>query len=599
MEQQFTTRPELRGSFGAVASTHWIGTAVGMGILERGGNAFDAAVATGFTLQIVEPHLNGPGGDVPIILHAADADRPQVICGQGTAPAKADIATYKSLGCDLIPGTGFLAAVVPGAFDAWMLLLRDYGTMTLREVLQPAVSYANNGFPLMMRVAGAIHAVADFMKEEWPTSAEVWLPGGKAPMPNEMFKTPAIGAMYERILSEAEAVGGDREAQIEAARAAFYQGFVAEAIDTFCAATEAMDATGNRNKGLLTGDDMAQWQATLEDTASVDYHDVEVHKTGPWGQGPVMLQCLSVLKGVDLSSLDPAGDQFIHLVAETMKLAFADRDAHYGDPDFIDVPLESLLSDDYGAERLTQISDKANADLRPGPVHMDVETRTKALLELANCQPPKIDIGAGEPTFLNLSPPEGDTVHLDVTDQWGNMVTATPSAGWLQSSPAIPGLGFNLSTRSQMFWLDERLPSSLEPGKRPRTTLTPTLVTRDGKPYMAFGSPGGDQQDQWSLIFFLRQLHHKLNLQAAIDAPLFNTRHMVSSFYPRPFEPLALAIEGRVPVEVRDALAARGHALDVTDDWALGRLCAVSRGARGTIRAAATPRLMQAYAAGR
>ena len=596
MSQLFTTRPEIRGTFGAVASTHWIGTAVGMGILERGGNAFDAAAATAFTLQIVEPHLNGPGGDAPIIAHEHGADRPVVICGQGVAPQSATIAAYKARGVKLVPGTGLLAAVVPGAFDAWMLLLRDFGTMKLRDVLEPAIGYAINGFPLVFRAAASIHAIADHFAAHWPSSAEVWLPGGAAPLPNQLISTPSIGRAYERLLSEAESAGSDRIAQIEQARKCFYEGFVAEAIDRFCR-REFLDGTGRMNSGFLTGADMAKWRATTEAPTSFDYHGVTVHKTGPWGQGPVMLQALALLAGYDLGAMDPNGAEFVHTVTEAMKLAFADRDIFYSDPNFADVPLSTLLSAAYNDERRRLITDRASDALRPGALDQSQE-RLEALLALAGSEG-LTELGGGEPTFADIPEVEGDTVHLDVVDRWGNMISATPSGGWLQSSPAIPELGFNLTTRGQMFWLDERLPSSLAPGKRPRTTLTPSLVTRDGAPWMALGSPGGDQQDQWSLVLFLRLMHHGRNLQAAIDQPMFNTRHLVLSFHPRQFEPSSVLIERRVGKAVLDDLTARGHKLVVQDDWALGRLCAVSRGRDGAVRAAATPRFMQAYAAGR
>ena len=596
MKSIFTTRPEIRGTFGAVASTHWIGTAVGMAMLERGGNAFDAAVATGFTLQIIEPHLNGPGGDVPIIAHRKGEAAPVVICGQGVAPAAATIAAYHARGVKLVPGTGLLAAVVPGAFDAWMLLLRDYGTMSLRDVIEPAIGYAISGFPLVFRAAAAIHAIADYFKEHWPSSSDVWLPGGKAPLPNQLIATPAIGKAYQRLLAQAESAGGDRIRQIEAARKCFYEGFIAEAIDRFCR-QEFADSTGRRNSGFLTGADMARWRASYDATTSFDYHGLSVHKTGPWGQGPVVLQALALLSGFEISAMDPNGAEFVHTVTEAMKLAFADRDVFYGDPDFADIPMSTLLSPVYNDERRKLIADRASDRLRPGSLD-NADERLAILMSLAGSDMPS-ELGGGEPTFADVPEIEGDTVHLDVVDRWGNMISATPSGGWLQSSPAIPELGFNLTTRGQMFWLDERLPSSLAPGKRPRTTLTPTIVTRDGVPLLAFGSPGGDQQDQWNLILFLRHIHHTGNLQATIDAPMFNSRHLIWSFHPRQFEPLSLLVESRFDRSTLDDLTGRGHALVPQDDWALGRLCAVSRGRNGVVRAAATPRFMQAYAAGR
>ena len=596
MNQTFTTRPELRGTFGAVTSTHWIGSAVGMGLLERGGNAFDAAVATGFTLQIVEPHLNGPGGEVPIILQAAGSDAPVVICGQGTAPKAATISAYRDCGLTMVPGTGLLAAVVPGAFDAWMLMLRDYGSMRLRDVLEPAISYAINGFPIVYRAARAIHAIADHFKAEWPSSAAVWLPGGHAPNSNQLVTTPAIGHTFQRILDQAESFGSDRVSQIEEARKCFYEGFVAEAVDRFCR-KEFADGSGSRNSGLLTGDDMASWNATYETTVSREYHGYQVHKTGPWGQGPVLLQALALLDGIDLASMDPHGGDFVHTIIETIKLAWIDRDVFYGDPEFVDIPLETLLSEAHNESRRKLITETASNEFRPSLID-EVRYRLETLTRLSDNNI-AAGIGGGEPTFADIPEVEGDTVHLDVVDRSGNMVTATPSGGWLQSSPVIAELGFNLSTRAQMFWLDENLPSSLAPGRRPRTTLTPTLVTREGAPYIALGSPGGDQQDQWSLILLLRLIHHTKNLQAAIDAPMFHSKHVIASFNPRQYEQAVMLLEGRFDKSVQKELCKRGHQLRVEGDWSLGRLCAISRGQNGVIRAGATPRFMQGYAIGR
>jgi gamma-glutamyltranspeptidase/glutathione hydrolase len=598
MVQSFTTRPEIRGTFGAVASTHWIASAVGFGVLERGGNAFDAAVATGFTLQIVEPHLNGPGGDVPIILMPAGADRPQVICGQGVAPAAATIDRVRGAGVERMPGTGLLPAVVPGAFDAWMLLLRDHGTMTLREVLEPAICYAHDGFPLVYRAAESIHSIAGFFRSHWAHSAEVWLPGGKAPMPGQIIRTPQIAATYTRLLAEAEAAGGGREAQIEAARRAFYAGFVAEAVDRFYRHEIATDA-GTRHAGLLSGQDMADWRASYEEPVSIDYAGVTVHKTGPWGQGPALLQAMRILDGAGIGEMDPYGDRFVHTAVEALKLALADRDTWYGDPNHVEVPLDRLLSPGYGAKRAALIGNAASHDLRPGAATYEFAARRAALIELAAAPEDSGGPGAGEPTFVDLPEIEGDTVHLDVVDRWGNIVAATPSGGWLQSSPAVPGLGFNITTRGQMFWLDDRLPSHLAPGRRPRTTLTPTMLTRDGMAVAGLGSPGGDQQDQWTLGFLLRHLHHGLNLQAAMDAPLFHTAHYINSFAPRVFTPGVLMVEERFPSDVIAALRDRGHLVQVQPSWSLGRLCAAGFTRDGGIRAAANPRFMQAYAVGR
>lgn len=592
----FTTRPELCGTFGAVTSTHWLGTAVGMSVLERGGNAFDAAVACGFTLQIVEPHLNGPGGEVPIILKSANEDAPVVICGQGVSPALATTSAFRALGLDMVPGTGLLPAVVPGAFDAWMLLLRDYGTWSVEDVLSFAVGYAEHGFPLLPRAVGSIIPVAELFREDWTTSAEVWLPGNAVPKPGAMMTLPGIAATYRRIIAEAKAAGGDRVAQIEAARRAFYRGFVAEAIDRFYREAELVDSTGRANRGLLRDDDMARWSATKEKTLSRDFRGLTVHKTGPWGQGPVFLQQLALLSQFDLGALDPLGADFVHTVVECAKLCFADREAFYGDPLASDIPMDVLLSDDYARRRAALVGSDASLELVASHLPGAAE-RLAAIAARAGSEVPQ-GPGGGEVTFAAVPEIEGDTVHVDVVDRFGNMVSATPSGGWLQSSPVVPGLGFPLSTRAQMFWLDEGLPSTLKPGVRPRTTLTPTLVTREGEPWMAFGTPGGDQQDQWPVTVFLRHVLQRWGLQRAIDAPMFHSKHWPGSFYPREYELGRLFVEDRFDPAVVAELTRRGHRVSVQDSWSLGRVCAVQRRS-GLLYAAATPRHMQSYAIAR
>jgi len=562
---EFTTRPELRGTFGMVASTHWLASAAGMAVLERGGNAFDAAAAAGFALQVVEPHLNGPGGDMPAILYAAESDEVVVVCGQGTAPQAATIDAFRARGVDLIPGTGLLPAVVPGAFDGWLLMLERFGTWRLADVLEFAIGFAEKGFPVIPSITRIIESVEAVFRNEWPSSAEVFLP---APQPGTLFRSPGVAATYKRIVEEAG--GGTREQQIARARDAWYSGFVAQAVDEFA----------REHDGFLSAQDMAEWGATLEQPVSLDYRGHTVFKTGPWGQGPVFLQQLALLEGFDLAELAPA--DFVHAVVECAKLAFADREAWYGDPDFVDVPLDRLLSKEYADERRALLGDTASAELRPG----GDDPRLSSPVTGA------VAAGAGEPTRA------GDTCHVDVADRWGNLVSATPSGGWLWSSPVVPKLGFPLGTRAQMFWLDEGLPNSLEPGKRPRTTLSPSLAFRAGDPYLAFGTPGGDQQDQWALNFFLRHVDGGMNLQEAIDAPSFDTNHFPSSFYPRDSKPRQIEVEARFGDEVVRELRERGHDVEVTGDWSLGRVSAVAR-EDGLLKGAANPRGMQGYAVGR
>jgi gamma-glutamyltranspeptidase/glutathione hydrolase len=555
---RFTTRPELRGSFGMVASTHWLGSAAGMAVLERGGNAFDAAVATGFTLQVVEPHLNGPGGEVPAVFFSVERGEPLALCGQGVAPAEATIDRFRTLGHDLIPGTGVLAACVPGAFGGWLALLRDFGTWRLEDVLAFAIDYAENGFPVVPGMRMTIEREAELIAT-WPGSRELYLP---PPPVGAQFRNPRLAATYRRIVDEAH--GGSRDEEIERARAVFYEGFVAAEINRFSSAKD----------GLLNGDDLAAWRATFEPVVSFDYRGITVCKTRPWAAGPVALQQLALLEGFELGDLSEA--EFVHVVIECAKLAFADRDALYGDAD---VPLDTLLSPEYNDRRRALVGDEASAAYEPGIGRLPgiVEARQMA--------------GAGEPT-------RGDTVHLDVVDRWGNMLSATPSGGWLHSSPVIPALGWPLGTRAQMFWLEEGLPSSLRPGARPRTTLCPGLALRDGKPWLAWGTPGGDQQEQWAFHVFVRHVDRGLNLQEAIDAPEFHTDHLISSFYPRGFVPRSLALEGRFGEDVAHELRGRGHDVTVWPDWSLGRVTAVQK-ENGQLRAAANPRGMQGYAVGR
>ncbi|MBL6598100.1 MAG: gamma-glutamyltransferase family protein [Alphaproteobacteria bacterium] len=593
----FTTRPELLGTFGVVTTTHWLGTATGMAILEKGGNAFDAAVATGFALQVVEPHLNGPGGDMPAIFHVAGEDSPRVLCGQGPIPAAATMGKFGELGLDLIPGSGLLCAVVPGAFDAWLKLLRDHGTMSLAEVMGPAIAFARDGYPVVPRITATIDTVRELFANEWKTSAALYLPGGKPPAPGTIFSNPVMAETYARVIAEAEAGGGSREARIDRARRIWSQGWIAERIDNFMRTEEVMDVTGRRHSGLLTGEDMAAWSASYDAPATYDYGRFTVCKPGPWSQGPALLQQLAILDGMGLSEMDPAGPDFVHTVVEAAKLAFADREAYYGDPDFVDVPMETLLSREYNAARRAMITSEASPDLRPGAidgyrVEIGMATQDRSGVEAA------ASMGVGEPTVAKTGVSTGDTVHLDIIDRHGNMISCTPSGGWLQSSPIIPELGFCLGNRGQMFWLDEKTPSALVPNKRPRTTLSPSLALRDGEPYMVFGTPGGDQQDQWSALMFLHHAEHGMNLQESIDCPAFHTEHFPSSFWPRGRTPKKVVVEGRFPETTVAELRRRGHEVEVGDNWSEGRLTGAARDGR-LLKAGANPRGMQGYAAGR
>lgn len=593
MLSDFTARPELQGTFGMVASTHWLASAAGMAVLEKGGNAFDAAVCAGFVLQVVEPHLNGPGGDLPIVLYSAERDSVHVVCGQGGAPAAATVERFHDLGLDMVPGTGLLAPCVPGAFGGWLLMLEEFGTMRLRDVLQPAIDYAAGGFPLVPRISQTIATVEQLFREDWPESAAIWLRDG-VPAPGSKFRNPELAETYARVLREAEATGGGREAEIEAARRAWYEGFVAEAIERFVSATPRMDVTGEAHRGLLTGHDMATWRASLDEPVHRDYGRYRVFKPAAWSQGPVFLQQLALLEGFDLRASGVGSAEFVHSVVEAAKLAFADREAYYGDAE--DVPLGDLLDSGYASARRRLVAGQASHELRPGRAGV----RDPFIPWTFGGSASAPAAGIGDPTVSATGETRGDTCHVDVADRWGNLVSCTPSGGWLQSSPAVPGLGWCLGTRAQIFNLSPGHPNALAPGKRPRTTLSPSLAYRDGEAWLAFGTPGADQQDQWSLNWFVMLVNSEMNLQEAIEMPMWHTDSFPRSFYPHQASPGSLIVEGRMPEGVLTDLRRRGHEVTVSGPWSLGRISAVARDReRRLLLGAANPRGMQGYAAGR
>lgn len=608
---EFTTRPTLKGTFGMVSSTHWLASQSAMAVLEDGGNAYDAAVAGAFVLHVVEPHLNGPAGEVPILLAPAGGEV-RVLCGQGVAPAGATVAHYKGLGLDLVPGTGPLAAAVPGAFDAWMLLLRDHGTKSLADVLKYAVGYAEDGHAPVENVGATVESVRELFETEWTSSAEVYLPDGQAPRPGALFRNPALATTWKRLIGEV-AGAGDRTAQIEAAREVWRSGFIAEAL-VRQARRPTMDTSGSRHAGTLTAADLAGWSATYEAPATYDWNGWTLCKAGPWSQGPVLLQQLALLP----PELPRYGSgEYVHLLVEGCKLAMADREAWYGDA--AEVPLGELLSAEYNTGRRALVGDEASYELRPGSPGGRAPRLSAHARVVVTDEPEFSPMGVGEPTVAKhpASPvpgePEtgpdgstrGDTCHLDVVDRWGNMVAATPSGGWLQSNPVVPELGFPLGTRLQMTWLEEGLPNSLTPGRRPRTTLTPSIALRAGVPVLAFGTPGGDQQDQWQLHFFLAvalrsPVRGGLDLQGAIDAPNWHNDSFPGSFYPRGTRPGSVTVEARMDPGVVEELRRRGHDVTVGEPWSEGRLCAVARDPQtGVLSAGANPRGMQGYAVGR
>ena len=597
----FQTRPIIMGRRGVVTAGHYLAASAGLRIMTAGGNAIDAAASMGICLTLLEPQSCGIGGEVPTLIYSARERRTFAISGMGWSPKAFTVDWCRDHGIDLIPGDGYLPACVPAVVDTWAVALGRFGTMSFAEILQPAIELAENGFPVYVGLRNSLRANRVKYLEQYPTTGAIYLPQGNVPRVGAALYNPDFGAML-RIMCRAEegAKGRGREAGIEAARDAFYRGEIAERIARFIADHPVADATGAEHAALLTYEDLAEWRARVEDPVTLNYRGLDVYKCSSWTQGPVFLQQLAILQNLDLKAMGHNSADYLHTWVETAKLAFADREAYYGDPDFDAVPFDVLLSARYGAARAGQIGATASMELQPGDVGRGLPEYTARSVHDDN----RLALGAAPSPGGGLTHPEdarhlGDTTHLDAIDAEGNMVAATPSGGWIGSSPVIAGLGFPLGTRGQMFYLNTRRPNALQPRKRPRATLTPTIVTRNGAPFLAFGTPGGDGQDQWTLQFFLNYVEFGLDLQQALDAPTVHTTHFPSSFYPRDAYPGRVEAESRLPEETLAELRRRGHDLRLSDGWSHGKPLAIHCHLdRGLILGAATARNNIAYAMG-
>ena len=597
---QFSTRPVIMGTKGVVTSGHYLATAAGFRIMEAGGNAIDAAAAMCFCVNLLEPQSNGIGGEVPTLIYSAEDRQVYAISGMGWSPKDFTLDWCRENGIDLIPGDGFLPACVPAVVDTWAVALARFGTMTFSEVLAPAIELAENGFAVYPGLRDHIESHSELYVERYPTTAKIYCPDGRVPEVGELVRNMDF-ARTLRMMCEAEesTSGSGRAAGIEAARDAFYRGPIAEAIEAYIRENPVEDASGKAHAGLLSCEDMAEWRATVEpDPPSYDYHGLKVYKCPTWTQGPVFLQQLALLRDYDLTAMGHNSAEYLHTVTESAKLAFADREAYYGDPNFDQVPLDGLLSDSYNAGRRALIGAEASMELRPGSVDglgpviapMDVGADNRQALGVE--ARPVQDIGLSHSHV-------GDTTHLDAVDRHGNMVAATPSGGWIRSSPVIEGLGFCLGTRAQMFYLNPDRPNALAPRKRPRATLTPSLATRDGEPEMVFGTPGGDSQDQWTLQFFLNYVQFGMDLQQALDEPSVHSIHFPSSFYPRAAYPGKLMVESRVSGETIAELERRGHKVELSGGWSHGKTMAIRIDRdRGVIHGAASAKGGIGYALG-
>ena len=576
----FATRPVVQGTFGMVAAGHYLAAALGLRQLEAGGNAVDAGVASGFALALLKPQSVGIGGEAPILIHHAASGRTVAINGQGWAPQAATIDWFRSRGIRLIPSDGFLPATVPAQFASWCTALLEFGTASLADVLGPVVEMAEGGFPMYTALRNGIAKVADRYRSEWPTSAAIYLTESGVVEDGALIRNPDWARTLKGAV-DASLGHRDRANGIRAALDYWYAGPVATQAVAFSANNAFLDGSGEAHRGLLSLEDWAtfgQRGTRIEEPARATYRGIDVLKCGPWSQGPVLLQQLKLLEGWDLAALGHNTADYLHVYLECAKLAFADRERYYGDPAFVDVPLGLLLSDEYTAERRELVDRQhASLELRPGYVVSAAGAR-----------------GDKWPVVT------GDTTHVDAVDRWGNLFSATPSGGWIGSSPVVEGLGFPLGTRGQMFYLDEQHANALQPGKRPRTTLTPSLAMRDGQPWLAFGTPGGDQQDQWSLQFFLNVVDFGMDLQEALDAPTVQSTHFPGSFYPHEASPGGCRVESRISEAVRDELSARGHRVAVDGPWSHGQVTACAYDpSSGVLSAAASPRGRVAYVMGR
>jgi gamma-glutamyltranspeptidase / glutathione hydrolase len=557
-----TIYPLIMGREAMVCTEHYLSASAGARIFALGGNAIDAAVAATLVEGVVNPHMHTIGGEAPMLIYSANAARVVAVNGNMAAPAKATIEYYRQRKMNLVPGEGLLAAGVPAAFDALAAALESFGTLTLANVVEPALKLCEDGMPMHAGLSGHGDTPADLsgligrasirsneqkFRERWPTTAQIYLPNGELPRPGDIIRNPALAKFFHRVLeAEAGARSRGREAAIRAARDRFYRGDIAREIV----------AWSQTNGGLLEESDLAQFTTRFEEAVAIDYHGLTVHKCQPWSQGPVFLQQLRILEALDLPRMGHNSAEYIHHLVETAKLAFADREAYYADPEFEPVPIEALLSRKYADLRRALIDpEAASKEQRPGePIAMRAVAAG----------------GAREPRSWGSG-----TIHVTTADGRGNMVACTASGGWIPSSPVIDTLGFPLGTRMQTFYLDDRHPNALKPGKRPRTTLTPSLATRNGQPFMSFGTPGGDQQDQWTLQFFINVVDFGMDLQQAIEAPRFSTAHFPSSFYPHNSMPRVVRLEERIDRNVIDQLAERGHQVVVRPPWCEGHVLGI------------------------
>lgn len=559
--------PRFFGTNGAVTSEHYLAASAGADVLKSGGNAVDAAVAAVLVEGVVNPHQHTIGGECPMLVQMAHHSEPVVINGNTMAPAKATVENYLNRGYSDVPDTGILAAGVPAALGACTTALEKFGTMSFTDVCDRACETAK-GFPahrgLLFMPDFGVHDIQDMIRKDWTNTAAVYLPDDSLPKPGQLLVNAALADVFQTLMKAEQTAGGSREQGIAAVRKEFYSGDIASEVARH---SEERD-------GFLSRDDMQAFEARIESPVSVVFNHIRAYKCGPWNQGPALLQALSILKNFPIGDMGHNSAEYLHTVIEAVKLAFADREQWYGDPEFVPVPIEELLSDEYGAIRSKLIDpSRASDEIIPGdPTRQMVAVPVKERMGGKSW-------GHG-------------TVHVDAIDRDGNMVAATPSGGWLKSSELVESLGVPLGNRLMTFYLTPgHHPGVIAPFKRPRTTISPTLVHRDGQPWMVYGSMGGDQQDQWMLQFLLNRVAFDMTIAQAIEAPKFSSHHFPGYFAPHEFHSKLVAIEEGVGEDVLSGLRSRGHLVEPRPDWTEGYLLAIERDSEtGLLEAGCDPR---------
>lgn len=572
-------RPSITGNRYVVATGHYLASMAAVRILEMGGNAIDAGVAAGLCINVLQPDMTNLGGVAPIILYSARDQAPFTISGLGTWPAAVSVDDFARRYGDRIP-PGVAPCVVPAAVDSWLTALQRFGTLTLAEVAAPAIELAEEGFAAYNFFCGNIAADAARLAQ-WPSNAAIYLPNGRPPRPGERFIQRDLGHTL-RLLVEAEegARHLGRERAIEAARDRFYKGDIAERIAAFFA----------EQGGYITLDDLKKFRVEVETPVKVTYRGYDVYSCGPWCQGPVALQALKILEGYDLAATGHNSGATLHLILEALNAAFADRERYYGDPKFVDVPIEGLLDTDYAAAWRERISPDRAFGAMPEPGDpWRYQERQPSRVVSGNPRPPRAFRAKVDP----------DTSYLCVVDEEGNAFSATPSDG-VTNTPVVPGLGIVVSARGVQSRLDPEHPSALAPGKRPRLTPSPGLIMKDGRVFAPYGTPGNDVQPQAMLQLAINLIDFQMDPQAAVEAPRVATFSYPRSSQPHPYSPGLVNAEARIEPEVLADLARRGHRVERWPEWAprAGSLCVVvADPARGFLTGAADPRRM-AYAIG-